>query len=400
MWEVWVFRFMFLLNTEYDKLFKQLKYIEEHFLDCNNSRDCTIYYDSYKGVKDVLEELTQKSFPIPNSIKDKCLKYHVSEYSDWLIESRDSNFIKNKDYHLSICLPAYFKCSSILEKLMQNPEIDILTDQKNCSFDNLHNEDRDAVLEFLSMENKLLLNYYLEMESSGLFYPMPKGNFFDLRGGITVFNSVGNCCNLLLKSVYPNLCSLEAIPHEFGHVFDFFDYRERFSLQGQGLMTMQGIYGEVLSSYYEQKFLEYYLEHGNHQEEALLSLIWYFDQRLQYLWDVSVVSMLEDDDIHYIMNHSAYLSDCHRVLVDNGILAYMPDTGDENRVVIFDDAMEYGYGFLLTNYLLEHPSSYNDFLNMRNGNFDVKKLESIGVTPEEISKSLVKRSEKIFERYL
>lgn len=391
---------MFLLNTKYDNLFKQLKYIEERFSDCNNSRDCTIYYNSYKGVKDVLEKLTQKPFYIPNTIHDKCLKYQVSEYSDWLIESRDNNFIKNKDYHLSICLSAYFKCSSILGKVLQNPEADILINQKNYSFDNLHNEDREAVLGFLSTENKLLLKYYLEMESNGLFYPMPKGDFFDVRGGITVFNSVGNCCNLLLKSTYSNLFSLEAIPHEFGHVFDFFDYRERFSLQGQGLMTMQGIYGEVLSSYYEQKFLEYYLEQDNHQREALLSLIWYFDQRLQYLWDVLVVSMLEDDDIRYVMNHSAYLSDCHRVLVENGTLSYMPDISDESRVLFLDDAMEYGYGFLLTNYLLEHPSSFNDFLDMRNGNFDVKKLESIGVTPKEVSKSLVKRSEKIFGRYL
>ena len=62
--------------------------------------------------------------------------------------------------------------------------------------DIVHNQDRDLVLNFFQNENKLLLQYYLEMEAMGNFYLCPKSDFFDIRGGLTVFNPVCNCCNL------------------------------------------------------------------------------------------------------------------------------------------------------------------------------------------------------------
>ena len=391
---------MILLNTNYDDLFQQVRDIEKFILSCDNSIDCTISYYSYQSILEMLGELTGRSFPYSKDVIKQCEKYQVSSCDDQLIEMRDSNFIENKDYHLAFLCSAYFECSSIINKVFNHPDVDWLMAKSIPDLDIVHNQDRNLVLNFFQNENKLLLQYYLEMEAMRNFYLCPKSDFFDIRGGLTVFNPVCNCCNLFFKSSYPNFTSLQAVPHEMGHVIDFYDYRERFSLQSQGLMTLQGIYGEVISSYYEQKFLEYYLEHGNRLDDVTLSLLLYFDQRLQYLWDVLVVTMMEEQDIRYIMNHSVYLNDCHEILVENGHLTCMPELDDEGRILFLDDALEYGYGFVLANYFLDYPDIYQKFLNIRSGDFDARKLESIGVTSSEVSRSLVKRTEKIFGRYL
>lgn len=389
---------MLLFNTNYDSLYKQLRNIEDAFWHGINPRKKCIYYRTYQAIAEILKELDRDSsfrFLKSKNLEKDSMAYYLKN-----IKKNDINFLENRSYHVDMMLESYFSVSKIVSLFCNSKYSNELDNSYIPAIDIGKDEDQELLLEFFQNEAPHLLSYYEELLEDGDFFNLPNNEFFDKRGGVTVFNSIDNKANVFIESVYDTMDTLAVLPHELGHVSDFFDYRKRFSEKDQQLMIYRGIYGEVISTLYEQKFLEYYLENGKHKEDSLLGLLAYFDQRIQYLWDVAVCGMLDENDVYYVMRHTIPLQSCHEVLLENGCLKYEPNLDDENRLLCFDDALEYGYGFLLANYFLENPLKYEAFLNVRNGYFDPKKLEDIGINSKEISKSLVKRSEKIFGKYL
>lgn len=389
---------MLLFNTNYDSLYKQLRNIEDAFWHGINPRKKCIYYRTYQAIAEILKELDRDSsfrFLKSKNLEKDSMAYYLKN-----IKKNDINFLENRSYHVDMMLESYFSVSKIVSLFCNSKYSNELDNSYIPTIDIRKDEDQELLLEFFQNEAPHLLSYYEELLEDGDFFNLPNNEFFDKRGGVTVFNSIDNKANVFIESVYDTMDTLAVLPHELGHVSDFLDYRKRFSEKDQQLMIYRGIYGEVISTLYEQKFLEYYLENGKHKEDSLLGLLAYFDQRIQYLWDVAVCGMLDENDVYYVMRHTIPLQSCHEVLLENGCLKYEPNLDDENRLLCFDDALEYGYGFLLANYFLENPLKYEAFLNVRNGYFDSKKLEDIGINSKEISKSLVKRSEKIFGKYL
>ena len=389
---------MLLFNTNYDSLYKQLRNIEDAFWHGINPRKKCIYYRTYQAIAEILKKKDRDS--TFRFLKSKNLEKDSMAYYLKNIKKNDINFLENRSYHVDMMLESYFSVSKIVSLFCNSKYSNELDNSYIPTIDIRKDEDQELLLEFFQNEAPHLLSYYEELLEDGDFFNLPNNEFFDKRGGVTVFNSIDNKANVFIESVYDTMDTLAVLPHELGHVSDFLDYRKRFSEKDQQLMIYRGIYGEVISTLYEQKFLEYYLENGKHKEDSLLGLLAYFDQRIQYLWDVAVCGMLDENDVYYVMRHTIPLQSCHEVLLENGCLKYEPNLDDENRLLCFDDALEYGYGFLLANYFLENPLKYEAFLNVRNGYFDPKKLEDIGINSKEISKSLVKRSEKIFGKYL
>lgn len=389
---------MLLFNTNYDSLYQQLINIEDSFWRGINPRKKCIYYRTYQAIAELLKELdNHSSFKF---LKSKHLEKDSMSYYLKNIKKNDTNFLENRSYHVDMMLESYFSVSKMVSLFCNSGYSRQLDNSYIPTIDIGKDEDQELLLEFFQNEAFHLFPYYEELlENGGVFY-LPNNEFFDKRGGVAVFNSIDNKVNVFMGSVYDTMDTLAGLPHELGHVSDFFDYRKRFSEKDQQLMIYRGIYGEVISTLYEQKFLEYYLENGRHKEDSLLGLFAYFDQRIQYLWDVAVCCMLDGDDCYYVLKHTIPLQSCHEVLLEEGTLKYKPNLNDENRLLCFDDALEYGYGFLLANYFLENPLKYEEFLNIRNGYFSPEKLENIGINSKEISKSLVKRSEKIFGKYL
>ena len=60
----------------------------------------------------------------------------------------------------------------------------------------------------------------------------------------------------------------------------------------------------------------------------------------------------------------------------------------------------YTYGFLFANYLLEHPEDFPKFRTLEQQDFTVSTLESMGITNDKLVKSLVKRTNTIFNKYI
>ena len=143
------------------------------------------------------------------------------------------------------------------------------------------------------------------------------------------------------------------------------------------------------------------MEYGDRQDDALLAMASLYDNRLSYMWDSFVLSSLPRDALEKIYGIPVELSRMEDELFRLGILSEgAMSYDDSDRLIDVDISTMYGYGFLISNYLLEHPDIFPKFMQLRNQEFSPEVLGDMGMTPDTLTKSLVRRSERIFGKYL
>ena len=233
--------------------------------------------------------------------------------------------------------------------------------------------------------------------SSGNLYSLGEDDW--LREGLSIFNLVQKKANVFVSSFNPSFKELSIVPHELGHVEEFNYFLEHYSIMDTLRYFSSGFLSEVVSTYYEQLFLEFYMNHGNRRDDAVLAMINHFQKGINDIWDSYILASLPKKKLEEIRNTNVELNSTEIELIDLGILS--PSfLSEEDRIIGVDISPVYAYGFLLANYFLEYPKSYALFNEKKNQSFSPEFLESVGITTESLSKTLIKRSEHLFGKYL
>ena len=338
---------MLPINYDYSDLVEQLCYAGRQFSKCRTKEERFLVYETYLGLIDSYFSVTEKEF-----CNKKLYRSFTKEGENFFLEVCASNFntfIENKEFHTNLMLSCYEQLDSFFQEFCESSYCGCLEKKKIFPINEETDEDSYLLMNFFNEKVPKLCSLYHGIISSGNLYSLGEDDW--LREGLSIFNLVQKKANVFVSSFNPSFKELSIVPHELGHVEEFNYFLEHYSIMDTLRYFSSGFLSEVVSTYYEQLFLEFYMNHGNIE------------------------------------------------LIDLGILS--PSfLSEEDRIIGVDISPVYAYGFLLANYFLEYPKSYALFNEKKNQSFSPEFLESVGITTESLSKTLIKRSEHLFGKYL
>lgn len=384
------------INTDNSDLIRQMEEVKTLF-----SRNYTTYderlagYGTYFGLVESYELLTGHDF-----MDENFFSFFEKEGSDYFLQNGKvqlHNFLQYKGFHTRTMFQAYQQADMFLQSFYDSPYVERLLEEHPMDTDY---EDKKMLYAYFEACAPHLQELYEEVSQRGNLYSIDASGR-SLQDGLTAFNFLRKNSNVFLPPQNDTFQQLTATPHEFGHVYDFFDATSKCSIEDVLPLFSSSCFSEVLSIYYEQQFIDFYLEHGNHQDEALLAMAALYDNRLSCMWDSFVLSSLPRESLEKIYGVPAELFKVENELAFLGVLSEEAMSYDgSDRLIDVDLSTMYAYGFLISSYLLEHPDDFPKFMQMRSQEFSPDFLEEMGMTPDSMTKSLVKRSERVFGKYL
>ena len=382
---------MLKLNEDFSEIKRQIEVLDEYFHRTGKKDNLMACYQTYYSLV-FFEKLCNYKLNEGISFRGKdYLANIVKERSNQIKNKFMVNFLENKDFHAKMLAPYFADAGEILGDYCCSDEYTKLYSIYNKPLDSKRGEDFDLLVNFFKDVNPKMNDLFLEMMREKRFYKLDSS--FLEYSGLTVLNPIEKICNVFIKEKLSSIKHLSTFVHEMGHVFDDVDYMNRFSIKDTMKYMNENFYVEVLSTYYEQKFYEWLIENNIHKEETKLCFINFMNVYLDSIGDAILFSLIPDE------YHNAAVAGffTREELIDfieeyHGLCEEYEDDLDVG-IPEFDDAFNYGYGLMIANGIMHDDEIFNKFLNIRNGMFNKEKLISVGVTPEETGKKLIKNIE-------
>lgn len=382
---------MLPINYDYSDLVKQLYNAGREFSKCKTLEERFVVYETYLSLADSFFNVTGKEF-----CNKKLYRSFLKEGEDFFLgicASNFNNFLINKQFHADIMLACYQQLNSFFEEFDDNNlKIKKLTPIKES-----RDEDNQLLRRYFNEKSPELGSLYDTIVSNGNLYLISDDDW--LREGLSIFNLVQRRANLFVRSYNPSFKELSIVPHELGHVLEFYHFLDSYSVMDILSYFTTGCLSEVVSTYYEQQFLDFYMNNGDRCDDAILAMQNHFARGLNDIWDSYVLASLSNKTLEEIQDNNVELSSVEMELMNSEVLS--PSLlSDENRIIGITISPVYAYGFLLANYFLENPDSYSLFLKQNNQEFSPEFLNSIGITNDSLAKTLVKRSNTLLKKYM
>lgn len=386
------------VNIDNSDLIRQMEEVKTLFSKKDTTYDERIAgYVTYFGLVESYELLTGHDF-----LDESFFSFFEKEGSDYFLQRGKAqlhNFLQHKGFHTRTMFQAYQQADMFVQSFYDSLYAERTFEEKRYLRD-IDYEDKKMLYAYFEACAPHLRELYEEVSHRGNIYSTD----FSGRGyqnGLTVFNFLRESSNVFLPFPCVSFQQLTAVPHEFGHVYDFSDAISQFSIEDIFSLFSSSCFAEVLSIYYEQQFIDFYLDYGNCQDDALLAMAALYDNRLSCMWDSFVLSSLPRESLEKNYGVPVELFKVENELSFLGILSEEAMSYDDaNRLIDVDLSIMYAYGFLISSYLLEHPNDFSKFMQMRNKDFSPELLNDMGMTSDTLVKSLVKRSERVFGKYL
>lgn len=286
------------------------------------------------------------------------------------------HFIKNKKTHEFLLQDAYSCLDESFDKVCKLPTFSRLL-KLPCEKDD---SDISILFQFFHDKAPELEKIYKDVLAQHKLFRFPFFNdnlqFFE---GVHYMDYWNQSSYVFLKPNFNQLYQFTSLVHELGHAYNSKKTYQNMPFYQQWRSCCGGLFSEVFSIYYEQMFLEYCASNAENKDVALLNLISYYDSYINFLDDTIRLSQVRDQAILYSVKDD-YVE-------------------EEFLLNDFTCSPIYGYGFLFANYLLEHPEEFPKFLKFEHKDFNYDTLVKNGFTKDNLTKSLVKRFEKNFDKY-
>ena len=368
---------MILLNSNYDNLYKELKKLSKKLHESSDPNEISLILVTYDALRlfycyctgIYVEELNDN-------------KYRDSFNKRLEENDRNSkfNFLINKDFHLRTFKSFYSELSEIVDDFCDSKYYDLLTRKRKDRFNKYKDQDLDILLNFFNEIDPSVKEIYLDMLKKGRIYKL--GTECD-GVGFTYFNAIHSLPNVFLKPKAPTVDYLSTHTHEIGHVVDDLDLVSTFSKISYKDYIFKSQYSEVLSTLYQQKFHEFLFNNNISREDCIYDLVNFYYSYLEEIENLILIASLPNDCYDDVMQKKYTREQLSRYA--SGDISFP----DESIPDLFD-ALEYSYGILVANDIMDDKTKLDKFLTIRKGFFDSKKLESIGFVPEEAGKKLIK----------
>lgn len=390
---------MITLNTNYDELYRQIKNIEDRFLDCNSLNSAAVYYATYQSLVDFYFRATLQN-PCNKKVNhNKFVKYSGIQRLNTLSKKRINHFIESRKKHLSYISSVFFEFSDILNEFIDSDYYEYLYSKgmPNISVDEGFNILYSFFDECCPKVGELF-DKFLEEDK---FFMLPEVSLYSNRDGCTIYNSVDNVCDVFLK---PNVRSLELLSlviHELSHVEDMQSYASQSSSINTSLYQMRSPFCEVPAFYNQFRFYEYLLKNDIYKDAAIADWVNNLVMSIESMDNLLLFSMYPSKKLQ---KRSVCIPKCD---VLNAILEERAedipiefdstDIIDEN--ISLDDSVQYSYGPLFAMTMMDDEQLYNKFLMIRDGYFDSDKLSYIGLSSDEVQQKVIKKSQDFFGKY-
>lgn len=390
---------MITLNTNYDELYRQIKNIEDRFLDCNSLNSAAVYYATYQSLVDFYFRATLQN-PCNKKVNhNKFVKYSGIQRLNTLSKKRINHFIESRKKHLSYISSVFFEFSDILNEFIDSDYYEYLYSKgmPNISVDEGFNILYSFFDECCPKVGELF-DKFLEEDK---FFMLPEVSLYSNRDGCTIYNSVDNVCDVFLK---PNVRSLELLSlviHELSHVEDMQSYASQSSSINTSLYQMRSPFCEVPAFYNQFRFYEYLLKNDIYKDAAIADWVNNLVMSIESMDNLLLFSMYPSKKLQ---KQSVCIPKCD---VLNAILEERAedipiefdstDIIDEN--ISLDDSVQYSYGPLFAMTMMDDEQLYNKFLMIRDGYFDSDKLSYIGLSSDEVQQKVIKKSQDFFGKY-
>ena len=207
----------------------------------------------------------------------------------------------------------------------------------------------------------------------------------------TIFNIDDKAGNIFFHDKLRTVATLASLSHEMGHVYDYLGGLDTFSKEELVDYSVNSIFSETLSCYYNQLFLEYLLKNGIREEETTRSFMEFFSSLFAYLESGLLLTLLSDDEYSKVFDGSVMKKNVtemlqEKKLIEEGEYLFASPTSKMHGI----EENRYSYGILISNMIINREISLDDFMNIRGKAFNRESLESIGFSAEKAKKSLVK----------
>lgn len=373
---------MIPLNTDYSDIRRQLFTLKDGLCRNMNDTDVFSYVQSWDVLYFVYFLSTGMMVDNGRFKQDKILYQKASERNNVIRNRYHQNFLNHKAFHAEMFSSFYFEAVDILDDFYSSNYYQKLISSYYPVLDFKNDEDLDLLFQFFREEAPELADLFSDLLKSGHLYRLNPS--LD-RDGLTIFNSFDNICNVFVRERVSSVEFLATIIHELAHVLDYFDYGLRFSRHRQKLYSVQNLYVEVFSTLYQQKFYEFLIKNGVRKDETTLNVARYFDSYITGVGDAILFSMLPDEYYRSAVS-GEFTRDYMVSLIGEDICA----SSSADYTPLFDESLKYTYGIMIANSIIHDKKKYDEFLNIRSGYFDARNLMTIGITPEEMGKQMIK----------
>lgn len=372
---------MIKLNTNYQQLLRQIHHVEEKMLLCQSFEEARYYWDTYDSLITSYQLCTGKSFSSSSIMENMSLFQSESPF----FQKYHNNYLENKKFHHNMFSTSFFEMDDILDDYFESSEYLNLSEKEFVPLDSSREEEKSILEAFLKETDMTLFDIYQDMQQKGHIYGLTTSNILGNRP-FTIFNSIENGCSIFLPNSCNSISFLEGLVHELGHAKDFLDVSSKVSKKAQYNYFDKSIYPEVLSTKYEQEFLQFLIDNNIHKEEAQYELAAYFNTYLSFLDSALIYTILPDE--YHFEAIKKKVSDMEIYSFTNNYLDTASLEGELSPLNDFTESIEYSYGILLANSIMDSKGQEERFLINHHDYFDKNDLLENGLSSEVVAHNI------------
>ena len=305
-------------------------------------------------------------------------------------------FIKYKNFHYNFITDLFEKIDyEVLDDAILKEDVEDIEEYKMYT----------SISDFL-VKNKddELLNSFNNLIDKKQIYELYLKDY--KYSGIHLNSTINKEHYIFINRYYDSFEQMTNLVHELGHIKDNEELLKFQSKKNLIYYNFKSAMSEVISSFYEVKFLSFLLDSGLYKERSTTSLVDYDYFILSQLGLVKILSSLDDD----ILRHENY-KELDKETFYN-ILINKENDGYDDIIEDYDifDNVNYGYGRLIALYFSHlEKSDKEKFLDVYQ-KFNINKFDyfnpsffsKIGIREDDIitgvNQELKDQSTKILKR--
>ena len=240
------------LNTNYDDLYRQIKHMEEHFIDCTNPNSSAVYYGTYQSLVWFYFWSTYQNPCNKKISRNSYVKFSGRQQLNSLNNRKLENFISNQKNHLSFVSSTVFDFSDVVYDFIDSDYyVNILWKNMPIISDS---EGQDILYSFFDECCPGMRELFDSYKERGKFYMLPQSPLFFNHNGCTVYNPIENDSNIFCHPKVHSLRLSSLIVHELSHADDFFRYSLNASPVNVCLYQLRSPFCEVPAFYNQFRF--------------------------------------------------------------------------------------------------------------------------------------------------
>ena len=381
---------MGLFNEDYTMIKEKIGKVSDRFVQCQTKEDFALCYEDYFNLCELYKKMTGEDFfdlsgPIKviASVVNRDLKNVAAE-------RYFRRFLSNKKRFNELYADCYTKginayidlmsfCASYYAKIREK--------KFSCEIEGM-----EIFYSFLNSEfpeqkilfDEMLANNRIFKSSVSSFDCYSFSNFFDGTSYMATSENLDT------------VSKLSRFAYEFGHVVDF-SFLQKISKNQSSFTYSQEYNGELLSCYYQVRFLDYLIKNDIYKEDAKLELSTVMESQLSYLENALLMSFATSSELLELKNENFSKQDFILSLLNRGFDLNMIFNTSFNNL---DDRFSFLESLNMANGLIFSVGVSNGEECVKiltsNGENGIDILNCTDITVEKASKQLVKRIESLY----